>query len=163
MIELDRIHRDILPAAYALLPEKMKSQAATAMSLAIGLQESRFKHWVQVGGPAHGYWQFEKGGGVRGVLSHPASRPHILFVCDKLGYVPDSTTLYAAIVDDDVLAACMARLLLYTLPGKLPAPGDPEGSWMQYVEAWRPGKPHRHTWDAFYDQAWEIAAEVADA
>ncbi len=45
------------------------------MLLAIGLQESRFEHRRQLGnGPARGFWQFEAGGGVKGVMTHLASR-----------------------------------------------------------------------------------------
>ena len=69
------------PAVYAetmqLLPAKMDSPQARAMLKAIALQESRFEHRKQIGGPARGFWQFEQGGGVRGVLNHPYSREHI--------------------------------------------------------------------------------------
>ena len=35
------------------------------------------------------------------------------------------------------------------LPGLL----NPAGAWNLYIRTWRPGKPHRHTWDAFHQQA----------
>ena len=49
---------DILDPAAKLLPG-MDSAKARVMLLAIGLQESRFEHRRQIGGPARGFWQFE--------------------------------------------------------------------------------------------------------
>lgn len=156
MTELERIHAEVLPAAYALLPAHMASREASAMLLAIGLQESRFEHRVQIGGPAHGYWQFERGGGVKGCLTHAGTKPLLLKALGTLGVAPDTETVYQAIINNDVLAAIMARLLLWTLPDKLPDAEEPERGWFQYLRAWRPGKPHIRTWDAFYAQAWEM-------
>lgn len=51
-----------------LLPAKMDTPKARVMMLAIGMQESRFEHRKQIGGPARGFFQFEEAGGVRGVL-----------------------------------------------------------------------------------------------
>lgn len=149
----------LLPAL-RLLPAKMDGQAAIAMMVAIALQESRIKHRAQIGGPARGYWQFELGGGVRGVLTHPASKPHIQSVLTALDYDPDSPpdACYKAIEHNDILAAAFARLLLWTLPGRLPVRVDPDDGWSQYIAAWRPGKPHRDTWDAFYAEGWALAA-----
>mgnify|MGYP003654981810 CR=1 FL=1 len=45
--------------ALSILPDTMNSLQAQAMLIAIGLQESRFSHREQVGGPAKGYCQFE--------------------------------------------------------------------------------------------------------
>ena len=142
--------------ALRLLPDKMDSRPARAMLIAIALQESRIKHRAQIGGPARGYWQFELGGGVRGVLTHPASKPHIRSVLSALDYDPDSdaSNCWTAIEHNDLLAAAFARLLLWTLPSDLPAQNAPGAGWTQYIAAWRPGKPHRETWDAFYAQAW---------
>lgn len=146
------------PTVYAetmqLLPAKMDSPQACAMLKAIALQESRFLHRKQIGGPARGFWQFEQGGGVRGVLNHPASREHIRRILTARGYDHQPTTSYRAIETDDVLACAYARLLLYTLPGALPEKGEHDEAWKAYLEAWRPGRPHRSTWDAFYDEAW---------
>lgn len=148
--------QNALIPALRLLPDKMDLPSGRAMVIAICLQESRLKHRVQIGGPAHGYAQFELGGGVRGVLTHPSSQSHIRTVLSALDYDPasDPAACYAAIVHNDILAAAFARLLLYTLPDALPAHNAPGAGWTQYIKAWRPGKPHRETWDAFYDQAW---------
>lgn len=159
MSEVERIRDEVFPPTFALLEPRLDSRPARAMLLAMGLQESRFEHRVQIGGPAHGYWQFEQGGGVRGVLGHHQTAAPIRAVLKARGYTADdSRTCYDAIVNDDILACAFARLLLWTLPGPLPAEGDCEAGWQQYVSAWRPGKPHRQTWDAFYRRGWELTA-----
>lgn len=159
MADTQRIAQVVIPETLALLGQpRLDTPAARAMLLAIGLQESRFEHRVQIGGPAHGYWQFEEGGGVKGVLRHEATKGPIRAVLAARGVADTTRAAYDAIVSDDVLACAFARLLLWTLPGALPARGDPEGGWRQYVDAWRPGKPHRQTWDALYAQAWGLVA-----
>lgn len=155
------INQYIVPAAYALLPESMRTPPATALMLAIGLQESRFAHRQQVGGPAHGFFQFELGGGVTGVLGHPLSRVHAESALALLAYPKESwtpTVCYGALTHNDVLAVVFARLLLYTLPDDLPARDQSENGWRQYVSAWRPGKPRPTTWAANYAAAWECVA-----
>lgn len=144
--------QSVIPATYSLLPS-MKSDEATAMLLAIGLQESRFVHRKQIGGPARGFWQFESGGGWRGVMNHSSTRAQFQHVLTALGY--QVTPTYEALATDDILACCCARLLLWTLPRRLPGRFEKEEGWRQYIEAWRPGKPHPETWDAFFQQAWD--------
>lgn len=143
----------LLPAL-AILPDKMDSPEARAQVIAICLQESRLEHRRQIGGPARGFAQFELGGGVRGVLNHPATKTLIRNVLDELAYDHVADTSYHAIEHNDVLACCYARLLLWTLPQPLPGRGEADEAWEQYLEAWRPGKPHRQTWNGFYEQAW---------
>jgi hypothetical protein len=147
----------IYSVAASMLPAKMDSLPARAMLAAIALQESRFEYRRQINGPARGFFQFEKNGGVKGVLTHPATSDHIRNVLDALAYNHAVETSYVAIEHNDVLACAFARLLLWTVPGALPARDDPEGAWQQYLSAWRPGKPHRATWDALYAKGWEMA------
>lgn len=142
----------VMPAL-AILPDSMNSAKARVMLLAIGLQESRFEHTHQIGGPAHSWWQFEKGGGVKGVLTHKASRGHAAVLCAARGIVPQPTSVFDAMEHDQVLAAGMARLLLWTDPRALPKIGDADGAWALYLRTWRPGKPHPKTWGKLYDQA----------
>lgn len=155
---------NILFAALDLLPSAMGSPPAIAMCIAIALQESRLKHRHQVGGPARSYSQFEVGG-VRGVLSHQASAKHIQSVLEQLDYPRNygANECYNAIEHNDILGAAFTRLLLYTLPDELPAKGRPDVGWNQYLKAWRPGKPHRETWDAAYAFAWTLAEGENDA
>lgn len=154
------IPKTAVTTALAMLPKGMDTPAARTQLYAICLQESLGKHRRQlVGnppkpvGPAKGLWQFERGGGCIGVINHPASRGHMSDVCKARGVDFTSAAIWNAIEFDDVLAAAAARLLLWTDPGPLPARGDVEGAWATYVRTWRPGKPHRATWDAFYAQA----------
>jgi hypothetical protein len=120
------------------------------MLLAIAGQESGWTHRVQVGGPAHSFWQFEEGGGVRGVLSHPATKDKIKSVCAELGVPCEADAVYQAMINNDVLAACMARLLLFTDPAPLPAVGAWHDGWDYYQRNWRPGAPHPEAWLSRY-------------
>lgn len=156
------VERAIEPAL-ALLPARMDTPAARVMLLAIGLQESRFVHRRQIGGPARGFWQFEKGsrtsrGGVWGLCLHPASKGHLAVLCKARSVACDPDAIYAALEYDDVLAAGVARLLLWADPKALPQVGDTEAAWSLYLRAWRPGKPKPDSWPTLYRQA---AAEVA--
>jgi len=153
--------RDIINPAALLLPASMDSARARVMLLAIALQESRFKHRVQIMGPARGFWQFERGGGTLGVLQHAASKRHAANVCAARNCDASSRAVHWLLATDDLLACCFARLLLYTDPRPLPQIGDVEGAWQYYLDTWRPGKPHRRTWNELYDEATMFVA-VAD-
>lgn len=143
---LDEVIEQAIRPALALLPEPMTSDRAIVMLLAIGLQESRFAHRVQVGGPARGYWQFEDGGGLRGVLEHVSSAPHASIVAGALGYHPPGRRfLFEALAHNDILAAAFARLLLYTDYHPLPAVTDTAGAFTYYLRNWRPGAWARGT------------------
>ena len=150
-MNLDIIGTIITPAS-KLLPS-MDSPKARMMQLAIGFQESRFEHRRQIGGPARGYWQFESGGGVRGVLMHKTSSYDAAKVCHARGVGSSTKEVYERLEHDDILACCFARLLLWTDAHPLPMIGDVEGSWDYYERNWRPGKPHPHTWPGLYQQA----------
>jgi hypothetical protein len=144
----------------ALLPPAMDTREAHVEMLAIGLQESRFtarrQHPIRPGmpyGPANGFWQFERGGGVKGVLLHRASRDYARIVCDARGVNSDARSVWEALAEDDVLAAAFSRLLLFTDPKPLPAIGAEYAAWQYYLRNWRPGKPHRQTWGDCYAKA----------
>lgn len=149
--------RHAIDEALLLLPAKMDSKQARVMLIAIGLQESRFEHRRQIGGPARGFWQFEKGG-VKGVLTHKATKEIAFNVCELRGITATEPAVYRQLEHDDVLAAAFARLLLFTHPHKLPGLGDAEYAWNYYLKTWRPGKPHPETWPALYAKALELAA-----
>ena len=135
------------------------SQKAQVMMLAIGLQESRFLYRKQMGnGPARSFWQFERGGGVKGVLTHKASKDKAFHLCDCLGYAADAMTVWTNMEHDDVLGAGFARLLLLTDPRPLPEIDDEQTAWEYYFRNWRPGKPHRDTWNAFHAEAVQATA-----
>lgn len=142
MNKIQGIRTGALAEAFALLPARMTSPRAEAMLLAIGLQESLLIHRRQLGGPARGLWQFEAAG-VRGVLQHPASREHADALCAARGVEPTTAAVYAAIGRDDILAAAIARLLLWTDPSPLPEIDDHESAWALYLRTWRPGAAQR--------------------
>lgn len=167
MPTLAAITRDAINPAFKLLPKQMDSREARVALLAIGLQESKFEHRWQVidakrpsrKGPARGFWQFELGtraskGGIWGVYLHQASRYWLKALCEARGVEFSPKAIWLAIEQDDVLAAGLARLLLFTDPYKLPAIGDEQGLWKLYRwRCWRPGKPHPETWPANYAAA----------
>jgi hypothetical protein len=146
---------DALMPAFAILPMPMDSPAARVQLLAIGLQESRLTYRQQIGGPARGLWQFERGGGVKGVFSHPSTTAHCRLLALSRDVPWDVDAIYNALDRDDPLAAGMARLLLFADSKPLPRVDDAQGGWDCYARNWRPGKPHRETWDAYHAQARE--------
>lgn len=159
---LDEITKSAIDPALALLPKHIDTPQARVMLLAIGLQESRFGHRRQlVGippqptGPAKGFWQFERGGGVKGCMTHPVSKDLLASLAKLRGVDFTAQAIWDAIETDDILAAGLARLLLWTDPHKLPAVNDVDGAWDLYLRAWRPGKPHVRTWAGFHRQARE--------
>jgi hypothetical protein len=93
---------------------------------------------------AMGLWQFERGGGVAGVLRHRASAPTAASWC-LMRRVPDKPdAVHAALERDDVLACAFARLLLWT--DAAPLPVTEAAGWACYLRVWRPGKPHPERW-----------------
>lgn len=119
--------------------------AALVILLAIAGQESDIKARRQLGGgPARGLWQFERGGGVVGVLTHYSTRARAAQWCEWRGVAPTAEAVHAALEVDDVLGAAFARLLLWTDPKPLPA--DEGGAWRLYERVWRPGRPHPDRW-----------------
>ena len=135
------------------LPEKYKKNLDNVLValMTIGYQESLFKHRYQVlngsdkKGPARGFWQMERGGGVVGDMNHPHSKAEALALCKRLGVSFDSVKVWAALETNDELATGFARLLLYTDPKALPDKTDVEGLWKCYLWNWRPGAYTRGT------------------
>lgn len=145
----------VIPAAMSMLPARMDSSEARVQLLAIGLQESRLQHRRQLGGgPAISLWQGERGGGFPLLVKHPATRELARGLLERMGYGEPDDSDFWALEHNDIAACLAARLLLWTHPG--PLPRDAVNAWAYYLALWRPGKPHRHTWDDFYDQAWAV-------
>lgn len=160
---IDLILRYTLPAVYAVLPPTMNSPEASALLLAIGLQESQFLARRQGGaGPARGFWQFERAG-LAGVLEHAATAVRLEAACRMLCYTGpiDVASCYVRVEHNDTLAGVFARLLLWTLPDRLPRRDERQRSWNQYADAWRPGRPRPQTWDANYNEAWDRVEQLA--
>jgi hypothetical protein len=126
--------------------------------LAIALQESGLAHRRQVvgateSGPAASFWQFEQGGGCKGVLAHYLAATTMKSVCADFNVDPTPQGLWEAMRYQDVVAAAAARMLVYKLPTTA------ADGWSQYVAAWRPGKPHPEKWQSVWDLATITAGE----
>jgi hypothetical protein len=134
---------------------------ARVMLLAIAGQESGYRHRRQVPvAHAMGLWQFERGGGVTGVLRHAASRSAALAACEALLVPATPEAVHPALEHNDDLACVFARLLLFTDPRALPGVDQPDAGWAYYERNWRPGKPHPQTWAGHWRNALEaVAAE----
>lgn len=142
--------------ALMLLPPKMDSYLARRFLIAIAVQESNLKHRRQVRGPARGWWQFETAG-VQGVLNHTTSKDHAreaLRAIHIRTYELTAFQVKQSLEYCDAAAGVFARLLMWTLPQRLPRSEDK--AWDQYIDAWRPGKPHRARWA----RSWRIATEA---
>jgi hypothetical protein len=152
---LDYHARYTLPAAFSLLAPDTDSDAARALVLAIGLQESDFLARRQHGdGPARGYWQFELIA-ITDLLQRPTTGPALRRVVQALHYPAlDARGIHALLEHHDVLAAACARLTLWTLPFPLPPRNDADLGWQQYEAAWKPGRPRRAKWASSYASAW---------
>jgi hypothetical protein len=131
----------------------LDGEVAQIMILAIGMQESGFATRQQVGGPARSFWQFEKGGGVHGVVRHKATVEKCQTLCAAQHVAFDEDAIFDAMLQDDVLGAGMARLLLFTDPYSLSSLTDAEAGWQCYARIWRPGRPRRETWDKHWNAA----------
>lgn len=170
-MSLLEVRQAAIAPALELLPERMSRnrRLVEVLLLAIHLQEAPNQEQRQIGGPAVGIWQFEEGGGIAGVLRHPASRPYALIVCKALGVEPTKSAVYAALQStDDVLDAAFARLLLWTDRQPLPVIGDVAGAWELYLRTWRPGafsrgskkqrEALRRKWSVNYAKAMDMVA-----
>lgn len=137
---------DAITEALNLLPTKMAKhgQRVRLQLLTTQMQEDPKQLRRQMeNGPARGLWQFEQNGGVRGVLTHPATNRAAAHLCAARGVVPSSVDAWGELEHDDVLAAGFARLLLWADPAPLPEPGEVDKAFALYLNSWRPGAYHR--------------------
>lgn len=154
---------DAINDALALLPPGLTSQQARLLLLAIALQESGCRTRRQAGnGPARSLWQGEVTGGMcYGVLRHRLTGPVARGLCDDRDCPPDPRSVWQRIEVDDVLAAGLARLLLFSDPAPLPDIGDVDGAWAYYLRTWRPGRPRPEHWPGHYAEALQALGMAA--
>lgn len=155
MIDLPCTHEDLLRGvvqpALLYLPQQMSSASAQVAMVAIAGQESGLKTRLQEPyGPAHSLWQFELGG-IHGVMNHPLTQQHAQHVCVALGITPTVKAVYDAMLENDELGACFARLNLWWKPEPIPTTQD--AMWAYYVDVWRPGKPDPSRWPPNFQAA----------
>ena len=105
-------------------------------------------------GPARGFWQFEQGGGVAGVLSHGASKDLAAKACAQTAVVAKPAAVWRTLEGHGALAAVFARLLLLTDPQSVPT--EERTGWDCYLRLWHPGKPHPETWAANWNRATQV-------
>lgn len=87
-------------------------------------------------------------------MTHHATAGHAHRICAERGVPWERPNVWAALEQDDLLAVCFARLLLFSDPMALPMVGEVQAAWKLYAErTWRPGKPHPETWPGYYDEA----------
>lgn len=149
MKTLRQLLDDDFAGGLALLPAAMSRHLPRVQIqlLSTHLQESPGQDQCQITssksggcGPARGIFQFEKNGGVAGVLNHPSSAAAAIEVCRKLGVKPTVEAVYDALrTTDDRLDVAFARLLYWTDRDPLPELGDVAKSWEYYIRNWRPG------------------------
>lgn len=116
---------------------------------AIALQESGQRARFQVlstghPGAARGFWQFEAGGGVRGVMRHARTRQAAQRLCAACLVRFEEVAIWRALEGHDVLAAGLARLLVFSDGAALPTTAG--AGWKYYLRTWWPGKPHPVAW-----------------
>jgi len=133
---------------------------AQVMLMAIVGQEAAFQYRLQIGGPARSYWQFEKGGGVAGVMRNATTGKWARSVCAALDIPSDENTVYEAMAWSDHLATSMARFNLWLAPGALPAVGREDDAYNYYVRQWAPGKPDKSRWHPNYEAAMQAVAAL---
>lgn len=129
------------------------SPEARVMLLAIAGQEGNFKERIQIGGPARSYWQFERGGGLAGVMANTHTAAWLHVVCDALDVEYNSLTIFEAMAWNDHLAVTLARLNLWLVRGPLPAIGAQAAAWAYYENQWAPGKSGPTRWPSNYQSA----------
>lgn len=124
---------------------------ARRMLLAIALQESgpnleaRYQnHPSTTPGPAKGWYQFEQGGGVRGVMTHPATKALAEKASKAANVAHHEQAVHRALEGHDNLSTAYGRLLLLPDPQALPT--TQQAGWDYYNRNWRPGKPHPDRW-----------------
>lgn len=130
-------------------PQIPWQREAHVLVLAIAGQESDWSARVQSGnGPAHSFWQFERGGGVHALVHHRTAGPILQTLCAAAGVAFEEHAIWnvMATPQGDNLSVCMARLLLFTDPAPIPPPSDEDGTWACYRRIWRPGKPRPQSW-----------------
>lgn len=145
----------VLPAAYAVLPEELRTQQAARMILAIGAQSSRFKSRRLMSKSARrGYWLLEADH-VGEVLRFTKGRGPLLAAGAALGYgllMMEELEIRAALEHNDVLGAIVARCML---PPHLEALDSAGSAWMAYRSIWRPrgAAAELGAWEAHYAAA----------
>lgn len=172
MTDINTFLKDIIDPGLEFLSSiggPRPSDPARRFLLAIAQQESgpnleaRYQNSPSATpGPARGFWQFEQGGGVAGVLRHNSCKAYAEALCRRCIVVASPGAVWRALEGHDLMAVGFARLLVLTTPKALPT-AENEG-WSQYLDLWRPGKPHQAAWSGNWQRsASAVAASPASS
>lgn len=166
-----RVHRDVIRPVHVGLAREFgipESPGADAMVIACGFQESRFatrdqRDAANALGPATGWWQFEKNGGVAEIIEARQTRDVAAELCRRAGVKAERDPvwrLFASAAGDE-LACAFARLLVWKDPAALPAvdPGASQEAYIYYDRNWRPGRKRPQDWS----MSWAAALEIVGA
>lgn len=138
---------------------------AVCLSLAIKVQESgtgevRDQGDPAVIGPATGFWQFERMGGVAEILQDGRTGSIALALCQRLSVNPQPDPVWRlfATAAGDELACAFARLLIWKDPATPPriALESEEEAYAYYKRRWRPGADRRAAWTT----SWRLAVQT---
>jgi len=130
------------------------SRDAARFLTAIALQESGFKTRHQYGGPAHGFFQFEKFGGCKQILVNHKTKPKIEAVFDDQIESTGLSNAFECIQHNNLIMVAFARLLVWQDPAALPT--DSNTAWDYYLRNWRPGKPNPKAWVGNWKKACDV-------
>lgn len=164
-----------IDSGLAQLPESLRTLDAKVQLYATSIQENPTRAprqiikkdgKLQAIGPAAGDYQFEKTGGIRGLINFKSDRLQQMLseVCKARKVAVAVDALFDAIQVDPVLAAALARLLYFTDSGVLPKAGAEQYAWEVYLRTWRPGayerdpKGLRAKWSKSYAEAMKAYA-----
>ena len=156
----------VIEPALQMLPVRFDMpddrQSIRVQLIAEALQETSLATRQQVGGPAHGLWQFEDGeeSAVALVLRHPLVGSIAQAFCQKRSIPPTHDAVYEAVLTDDILACGLARLDLYCDPHPLPDLGDAQAAWDVYMRVERPGGPRPAAWQGNYAMALQAVKQA---
>lgn len=143
-----------LDGAALLLPSLPFGADVRTLLMAIAGQEGAWAYRTQINGPARSYWQIE----VEAIAQAFHAGELLQGAAQAIDIAPTVAGIYAALPFCDVLAACVARLILWPDPEPIPAVGDAAGAWSYYLRCWRPGKPGPGRWQAVYAVAAKAVA-----
>jgi hypothetical protein len=150
--------RDLIEPVHAGLLAEFgipDSREARCLSLAIKHQETglgivRDQGDPNVLGPATGFWQFERMGGVWEILNDKKTRDIAAELCARVGVAaqPDPVWRLFATAAGDELACAFARLLIWKDPANPPpiAAASEQVAYDYYNRRWKPGAKRREAW-----------------
>lgn len=168
------IYRDVIRPVHAGMMQHYgvpDAPGADAMSIAALYQESKGRTRDQgsdnVLGPAVGFWQFEKNGGVAEILEARQTKDIATALCASVGVTAQRDPvwrLFATAAGDD-LAAAFARLLLWKDPRALPPviPASGPAAYDYYMDNWRPGAKRPQDWPTSWEIAVDLVTEVRNS